>query len=118
MIEEKTGVAHWLQENWRSIAFVVYGLICVCDFVIMPLAFQFFNQHLDASTLVNLSLQSKDPAVQQQIIQTFGARLSWVPLTLQGGGTFHLSFGSLLTAAGWQRGQEKIEQIKASNPSQ
>ena len=36
----------------------------------------------------------------------------WQPLTLQGGGLIHISFGAILGVAAWTRGQEKVEAIK------
>ena len=32
----------------------------------------------------------------------------WNPLTLQGGGLFHISMGAVLGVAAWTRGQEKL----------
>jgi len=32
----------------------------------------------------------------------------WVPITLQGGGLFHVAMGAVLGVAAWSRGQEKL----------
>ncbi len=114
---KKLGVTLWLAENWRSLAFVTYMAICLFDFIIMPMVFQVFNQHIDPATLIQLSLQYHDPEIQRQIIQTFGTKLIWSPLTLQGAGSFHVAFGAILTAAGFTRGQEKIATINAQSAS-
>jgi hypothetical protein len=114
--EKKIGLSYWLAENWRSLAFVIYGAICIFDFIIMPAIYQTFNQHLDANAVVNLALQFKDTQAQIAFLHAFGEKISWNPITLQGGGTFHIAFGSLLTAAGWTRGQEKIAAINNQWP--
>jgi hypothetical protein len=41
----------------------------------------------------------------------------WQPLTLQGGGLIHISFGAILGVAAWTRGQEKVEAIKNPPPA-
>lgn len=30
----------------------------------------------------------------------------WIPLTLEGGGIFHISFGAILSATAWKKGEE------------
>jgi hypothetical protein len=36
----------------------------------------------------------------------------WVPLTLQGGGLYHISMGAILGIAAWTRGKEKVASIE------
>jgi len=112
-VYKKSGLSLWFAENWRSLSFLTYMTICLFDFIIMPMVFQTFNQHIDVETLTRLALQFHDPEAQRQLIQTFGTKLVWTPLTLQGSGTFHVAFGAILTAAGYTRGQEKIATIQA-----
>ena len=38
---------------------------------------------------------------------------SWTPLTLQGGGLYHLAMGAILGISAFTRGQEKVAQINA-----
>jgi hypothetical protein len=38
---------------------------------------------------------------------------SWTPLTLQGGGLYHLAMGGILGIAAYTRGKEKVAQIEA-----
>lgn len=38
--------------------------------------------------------------------------LMWEPLTVQGGGLFHLSFLAILGVASWTRGMEKVERTR------
>jgi len=35
----------------------------------------------------------------------------WVPITLQGSGIFHVSFGAILGVTSWTRGQEKLKTV-------
>ena len=111
---KKLGISLWLADNWRSLAFVTYMAICLFDFIVMPGIYQAFNQHLDADTVVKLALQFHDTQAQIAFLHAFGEKITWNPITLQGGGTFHMAFGALLTAAGWTRGQEKIATIQSS----
>lgn len=36
------------------------------------------------------------------------AAIMWIPLTLQGGGLYHLSMGAIVGVSSWSRSQEKI----------
>ena len=38
--------------------------------------------------------------------------IPWSPLTLQGGGLYHLSMGAIIGVTSWGRSQEKITTIK------
>jgi hypothetical protein len=44
------------------------------------------------------------------ILQTYqGVSISqWVPMTLQGGGLFHIAYGAILGVTAWSRGREKM----------
>lgn len=109
-----TGVSGWLRENWRSLAFVVYFVICIFDFIIMPGIYEVVNKHIDPAEVAKLALQFKDPSVQIEMIKSFATKRVWIPLTMDGGSTFHLAWGALLTGAAWTRGREKVEQIKSA----
>lgn len=43
--------------------------------------------------------------------------LPWQPLTLQGGGLFHMAMGGVVGVAAWQRTQEKLAIYSANIPS-
>jgi hypothetical protein len=58
--------------------------ICIFDFVIFPVGW--------SATLAG---------IHQTVTE-------WQPLTLQGGGLFHMSMGAILGVAAWSRGQEKM----------
>lgn len=82
----------WMNRYWRPIAAMVYVAICLFDFIIAPIIFSAYSYHLKSEMLQ-----------------------AWVPLTLQGGGIFHVSFGAILSVSAWTRGTEKIARI--NNPS-
>lgn len=75
---------------------VVYAVICIFDFIIVPswvgLSRQDIIAHLDSAAILAL-----DPAVQIQILESLSRQ--HMPFTLQGGGLFHLAFGALLTSS-------------------
>ena len=76
----------WLSAKWRPMMGWMYMTVCIFDFIIFPILWT--------------SIQSYDP---QGTIGT-----EWMPLTLKGGGLFHMSMGAVLGVAAWSRGQEKI----------
>lgn len=80
----------WLQKKWRPMVAVSYIVICMFDFVIFPvtwvLMLHFFNAPITA----------------------------WAPVTLQGGGLFHLSYGAILGVSAFTRGQEKLARLNTS----
>jgi hypothetical protein len=87
-LEEKK-VSDWMTTQWRPMMAMTYMAINIFDFIIGPI---FFNilQYLSVGHAIT----------------------SWTPLTLQGAGLIHLSFGAILGVAALTRGQEKIEALK------
>ena len=84
-----TNQEDWMTKKWRPMMAIVYMAINLFDFIVGPI-------------LYNL-LQYWNPGQQVGM---------WQPLTLQGGGLIHISFGAILGVAAWTRGQEKVEAIK------
>lgn len=82
----------WMNKYWRPIAAMVYVAICLFDFIIAPIIFSAYSYHLKSEMLQ-----------------------AWIPLTLQGGGIFHVSFGAILSVSAWTRGTEKVARI--NNPT-
>lgn len=76
----------WLSAKWRPMMGWMYMAVCVFDFIVFPILW----------TLI----QSYD---KQGVIG-----VEWEPLTLKGGGLFHMAMGAVLGVAAWSRGQEKI----------
>lgn len=105
-----------LNSKWRLYAAYVYLGICIFDFTLMPLIFEWVNWHFNNAEIINLALQFKDSAGQIQALQTLKQAHTWSPLTLQGGGLFHISFGAILGVSAWTHGQERIA-AQNNNPS-
>lgn len=78
----------WLQKKWRPMMAMMYMCVCAADFIIFPIMF----------TIVQFwETQAANDAFRQ-----------WAPLTLQGGGLFHMAMGAVLGITAWSRGQEKM----------
>lgn len=92
---------------WRPAAAYVYLAICLMDFGIMPIIYEIINHSITNSSVVELALKFTDSAAQIEALHTLKQTQSWVPLTLQGNGMFHVAFGAILGVAAWTRGQEK-----------
>lgn len=78
----------WMTKKWRPMMAVTYMATIWFDFIVGP-------------TLFNI-LQYFNPGQ---------AVSSWTPLTLQGGGLYHLSMGAILGIAAYTRGKEKEAMI-------
>jgi len=74
----------WLDRKWRPAMGWMYLVVCVTDFLIFPILHAWLQVHYGTATL------------------------EWNPLTLKGGGLFHVAMGAVLGVAAWSRGQEKI----------
>ncbi len=86
--EKKT--EDWMTTKWRPLMAVTYMATIWFDFILGPILFNI--------------LQYWNPG------QAIGM---WVPLTLQGGGLYHISMGAILGIAAWTRGKEKVAAIEA-----
>ena len=75
----------WMSSKWRPTMGWVYMAICICDFILFPIAWSLVQVHFKGN-------------VGDQ----------WDPITLQGAGLIHMAFGAILGIAAWSRGQEKI----------
>ena len=78
----------WMQKYWRPCAAFMYMACCLADFAIFPIMFtvvQFWEQ------------EAANDAFRQ-----------WVPITLQGGGLFHVSMCAVLGVSAYGRTQEKL----------
>lgn len=70
---------------WRPALAWSYVAACTFDFIIGPIATMAF---------FTITGQQYTP---------------WTPLTLEGGGLYHLAMGAVLGVTSWSRGQEKIK---------
>ena len=78
----------WMTKKWRPMMALMYMICCLCDFAVFPIMFtivQFWEE------------QAANDAFRQ-----------WVPITLQGGGLFHVAMGAVLGVSAFGRTQEKI----------
>ena len=79
----------WMTSKWRPLMAITYMATIWFDFILGPILFNI--------------LQYWNPG------QAIGM---WVPLTLQGGGLYHISMGAILGIAAWTRGKEKVASIE------
>jgi hypothetical protein len=85
----------WMTKKWRPMMAIMYMTCCLMDFAIFPIMF----------TIVQFwETQAANDAFRQ-----------WVPITLQGGGLFHVAMGAVLGVSAYGRTQEKV--AGASNVS-
>lgn len=85
----------WLREKWRPLMAVQYMVVCIMDFVILPVVWSGLQVHMH------------QPMVQ------------WEPLTLKSTGLYHVAMGAVCGVSAWTRGQEKniiAQQGKYSEP--
>ena len=88
VIDETTSKGEWMQKYWRPCAAFMYMICCLADFAIFPIMF----------TVVQFwETQAANDAFRQ-----------WVPITLQGGGLFHVSMCAVLGVSAYGRTQEKL----------
>jgi hypothetical protein len=74
----------WMNRKWRPTVAWTYIVTCVCDFIVFPVLWALYQNYT-------------------------GMLLTpWDPLTLKGGGLFHVAMGAILGITAWSRGQEKI----------
>lgn len=85
----------WFVNRWRPASAWVYMFICIVDFVVFPVLWSLLQ-----------AAKSGQVTMPHQ------------PLTLQGGGLFHMSFGAILGVAAWTRGQEKQAVISSAAQQQ
>ena len=94
----------WLQkhEGWKVVLALVYAIICIFDFIIVPVWISTTREELDMTILSNSEV---DHNIQMQLINSVWA--PYEPLTLKGAGMFHLAFGALLTGSALSRKKEE-----------
>lgn len=83
----------FMTSKWRPMMAIMYMCVCICDFILFPVGF----------TVVQFwEAQAINDAFRQ-----------WQPMTLQGGGLFHMAMGAVLGITAWSRGQEKLAGVAA-----
>lgn len=79
---------NWMVSKWRPTMAYVYTAICIFDFILGPIMYTVYA------------------GLTQNVLTV------WDPLTLQGGGLFHLAMGAVLGLSAYTRGMEKIERTR------
>jgi len=87
-----------MRDYWRWTALITYLVICIYDFMVVPIWYGLSRAILlDVdSYMTNLQLID-DPMVQMEYMKKLTSQHE--PFTLKGGGLFHLAFGALLTGS-------------------
>lgn len=106
----------WITKNWRPLAAIVYLLICLTDFVAMPVYYEWANNRYTADNLVELSLKFA-PIGQIESLRILRNERAWQPITLAQNGMLHIAFGAIIGVAAWSRGQDKQAQYVAAMQS-
>ena len=103
---------HGFKKFWRPIAAYVYLAICIFDFVGMPIYVSIQNNQVNSEAFAEVRALSDKEVKLKALEQLELGKQEWHPLTLEGGGLFHLSFGAILGVAAFTRGQEKKAAIQ------
>ncbi len=80
---------------WRWAALSVYLVICLYDFMVVPIWYGLNRP--DLATFIEILNTVKDPLIQLELMKKMTGQHS--PFTLMGGGIFHLAFGAILTGS-------------------
>lgn len=75
----------WMNTKWRPAMGWIYLLVCLCDFVLFPILWSVL-----------------------QALQGGQVTSQWGPLSIQGGGLFHIAMGAVIGVAAYGRTQEKL----------
>ena len=93
--------------NWRPIAAYAYILICIFDFIVMP-SLVFYQNKTTRDLLMEARITDKVYALD---VTKSTVLKEWEPVTLEGGGLFHVSFGAILTGAAVTGGLVRREMV-------
>jgi len=86
-----------MTDYWRWTALITYLVICIYDFVVVPVYYGVSRMGLDLADYMVHIQAIEDPMVQMEYLKKLVSQHE--PFTLKGGGLFHLSFGALLTGS-------------------
>jgi hypothetical protein len=78
----------WMNAKWRPMMGWMYMFVCVFDFVLAPIGW-----------------------TSIQALFHGGINTQWQPLTLQGGGLFHVAMGAVIGISAYGRTKEKLEGV-------
>ncbi len=80
---------------WRWTALGVYLVICLYDFMVVPIWYGLNRP--DLGTFIEILNTVKDPLIQLEMMKKLTGQHN--PFTLMNGGIFHLAFGAILTGS-------------------
>ena len=80
---------------WRWTALSVYLVICLYDFMVVPIWYGLNGP--DLATFIEILNTVKDPLIQLELMKKMTGQHN--PFTLMNGGIFHLAFGAILTGS-------------------
>jgi len=83
--------------KWRWTALIVYLILCIYDFLVVPVYYGVARMGLDLADYMSHLQEIEDPIVQLRYLDKLVSQHE--PFTLKGGGLFHLAFGALLTGS-------------------
>ena len=86
-----------MRDYWRWTALITYLVICIYDFMVVPIYYGFARMGLDLADYMGHIQAIEDPMVQMEYLKKLVSQHE--PFTLKGDGLFHLSFGALLTGS-------------------
>lgn len=97
----------WIGQNWKSLAAIIYLLVCILDFIVIPTFI--IHRYTEIYTIENYriidELWGDEPMILQMLLNR---KLSdWTPYTLRGAGMFHISFGAILTGTVLKKKKEE-----------
>ena len=83
--------------RWRWAALILYLMICFYDFMFVPIWYGLNRPEL--AQFIDILNTVEDPLIQLELMKKLTGQHN--PFTLMGGGLFHLTFLSILTASVW-----------------
>lgn len=87
----------FMNDRWRPMMGVMYMTVCIFDFIVFPIGF---------TTVQFWEVEAANDAFRQ-----------WNPLTLSGGGLFHLAMGAVLGISAFSQGKENIAGVSTPPPA-
>jgi hypothetical protein len=103
----------WYHRIWLPLCSFTYIAICIFDFILMPIQTAVHNAIVEERIITALkAAPGSEATFASDYEKSTSTTKQWTPLTLQGGGLFHLAFGALLTAGATTRGLAKREEVK------
>lgn len=109
---KKSTDSAWYQKTWLPFAAATYIIICIFDFMVMPVYVTAHNSRIENAVFARLEDDKSAAAFADGLVKSNQASRQWNPLTLLGGGMFHLAFGALLTGGAVTRGIAKKSEVE------